>query len=179
MKYQHFAYLLITTLLFVACNQTSFQKEIEEIDSLVLEYKNLQLQIDSSGNYIKAQDYYKKYESLINQAKIAGKKLNAQEVKNTSFLTELKLLKRTAKAALKTYKKTLKDIPVNQDHLEKLKVDLENKAYEMEQAQQFIAQEKKLLSLQKKSLIKARASFKESASLIEHIENQITATTAP
>lgn len=179
MKYQHFAYLLITTLLLVACNQTSFQKEIEEIDSLVLEYKNLQLQIDSSGNYIKAQDYYKKYEYLISQAKIAGKKLNGQEVKNTSFLTELKLLKRTAKAALKTYKKTLKDIPVNQDQLEKLKVDLKNKAYEMEQVQQFIAQEKELLSLKKKSLIKAQASFKESASLIEYIENQITAITAP
>lgn len=179
MKYQDFVYLLITTLLFVACNQTSFQKEIEEIDSLVLEYKNLQLQIDSSGNYIKAQEYYKKYESFINQAKIAGKKLNGQEVKNTSFLTELKLLKRTAKAALKTYRKTLKDIPVNQDQLEKLKVDLKNKAYEMEQAQQFIAQEKELLSLQKKSLIKARASFEESASLIEYIENQISAITAP
>ena len=79
MKYQHFVYLLITTLLFVACNRTSFQKEIEEIDSLVLEYKNLQLQIDSSGNYIKAQEYYKKYESLIIQAKIAGKKLNEQD----------------------------------------------------------------------------------------------------
>ena len=179
MKYHHFAYLLITTLLFVACHQTSFQKEIEEIDSLVLEYKNLQLQIDSSGNYIKAQDYYKNYESLISQAKIAGKKLNEQDIKNTSFLTELKLLKRTAKAALKTYKKTLKDIPVNQDQLEKLKVDLKNKAYKMEQAQQFIAQEKELLSLQKKSLIKARASFKESASLIEYIESQITAITAP
>ena len=49
----------------------------------------------------------------------------------------------------------------------------------MEQAQQFIAQEKELLSLQKKSLIKARASFKESASLIEYIESQITAITAP
>ena len=88
-------------------------------------------------------------------------------------------MKRTAKAALKTYKKTLKDIPVNQDQLEKLKVDLKNKAYKMEQAQQFIAQEKELLSLQKKSLIKARASFKESASLIEYIESQITAITAP
>lgn len=179
MKYQHFIYLLIITLLFVACNQSSFQKEIEEIDSLVLEYKNLQLQIDSSGNYIKAQEYHKKYESLINQAKIAGKKLNGQEVKNTSFLTELKLLKRTAKAALKMYKKTLKDIPVNQDQLEKLKVDLKNKAYKMEQVQQLIEQEKELLILQKKNLIKARASFKKSASLIEYIENQITAITAP
>lgn len=179
MKYQHFTYLLITTLLFVACNQASFQKEIKEIDSLVLEYKNLEYQIDSSGNYTKAQDFYKKYETLINQAKIAGKKLNSQEVKNASFLTELKLLKRTAKAALKTYKKTLKDITVNQDHLEKLKVDLKNKAYEMEQVQQFITQEKELLSLQKKNLTKARASFEESASLIEQIENQLTAITTP
>ena len=101
MKYHHFAYLLITTLLFVACHQTSFQKEIEEIDSLVLEYKNLQLQIDSSGNYIKAQDYYKNYESLISQAKIAGKKLNEQDIKNTSFFNRTQTIEKNSKGCPK------------------------------------------------------------------------------
>ena len=110
MKY--IVYILTGATLLSACSRSSFNKELVTVDSLITEYNQLKIEVDSM-NFDEAKLQYKKYELLMRKSRTALDNLNPNDIKDATFINKLKLLKRSLKPYIKTNQNLTKKIPNN------------------------------------------------------------------
>ena len=170
MKY--LVYILTGVILLSACSRSSFNKELATVDSLIIEYNQLKIEVDSM-NFDEAKLQYKKYELLMRKSRTALDNLNPNDIKDATFINKLKLLKRSLKPYRKTNQNLTKNIPRNIQELKNLKNDISNNVYDKSVVDNFIAKEKLLLNDSKEAYKTAIDGFSRSDTLLQTINQEL------
>ena len=159
-------------MLLSACSRFYFNEEIATVDSLIIEYNQLKIEVDSM-NFEEAKLQYNEYELLMRKSRAALNKLNPNDIKDITFINKLKLLKRSLKPYIKTNQNLTKNIPKNIQELRRLKNDISNNVYDKSEVDNFIAKEKLLLKDSKKTYKTAIDGFSRSETLIQTINQEL------
>ena len=159
-------------MLLSACSRSSFNKELATVDSLITEYKQLKIEVDSM-NFDEAKLQYNEYELLIRKSRTALDNLNPNDIKDATFINKLKLLKRSLKPYIKTNQNLTKNIPRNIQELKHLKNDISNNVYDKSEVDNFLAKEKLLLNDSKEAYKTAIDGFSRSDTLIQTINREL------
>ena len=159
-------------MLLSACSQSSFNKELSTIDSLITEYNQLKIEVDSM-NIDEAKLQYNEYELLMRKSRTALDNLNPNDIKDATFINKLKLLKRSLKPYIKTNQNLTKNIPRNIQELKHLKNDISNNVYEKSEVDHFIVKEKLLLNDSKEAYKTAIDGFSRSDTLLQTINQEL------
>ena len=159
-------------MLLSACSRSYFNEEIATVDSLIIEYNQLKIEVDSM-NFEEAKLQYNEYELLMRKSRSALNNLNPNDIKNVTFINKLKLLKRSLKPYIKTNQNLTKNIPKNIQELRHLKNDISNNMYDKSEVDNFIAKEKLLLKDSKKTYKTAIDGFSRSEALIQTINQEL------
>lgn len=159
-------------MLISACSQSSFNKELATIDSLITEYNQLKIEVDSM-NIDEAKLQYNEYELLMRKSRTALNNLNPNDIKDATFINKLKLLKRSLKPYIKTNQNLTKNIPRNIQELKHLKNDISNNVYEKSEVDHFIVKEKLLLNDSKEAYKTAIDVFSRSDTLLQTINQEL------
>ena len=159
-------------MLLSACSRSSFNEEIATVDSLITEYNQLKIEVDSM-NFEEAKLQYNEYELLMRKSRTALDNLNPNDIKDVTFINKLKLLKRSLKPYIKTNQNLTKKIPRNIQELKHLKNDISNNVYDKSEVDNFIAKEKLLLNDSKETYKTAIDGFSKSDTLIQTINQEL------
>ena len=159
-------------MLLSACSRSSFNKELATVDSLITEYKQLKIEVDSM-NFDEAKLQYNEYELLMRKTRTALDKLNPNDIKDVKFINKLKLLKRSLKPYIKTNQNLNENIPRNIQELKHLKNDISNNVYDKSEVDNFLAKEKLLLNDSKEAYKTAIDGFSRSDTLIQTINREL------
>ncbi len=159
-------------MLLSACSRSSFNKELATVDSLITEYNQLKIEVDSM-NFNEAKLQYNEYELLIRKSRTALDNLNPNDIKDATFINKLKQLKRSLKPYIKTNQNLTKNIPRNIQELKHLKNDISNNAYDKSEVNNFIAKEKLLLNDSKEAYKTAIDGFSRSDTLLQTINQEL------
>lgn len=159
-------------MLLSACSRSSFNKELATVDSLITEYNQLKIEVDSM-NFNEAKLQYNEYELLIRKSRTALDNLNPNDIKDATFINKLKQLKRSLKPYIKTNQNLTKNIPRNIQELKHLKNDISNNAYDKSEVNNFIAKEKLLLNDSKEAYKTAIDGFSRSDTLLLTINQEL------
>ena len=159
-------------MLLSACSRSSFNKELATVDSLINEYNQLKIEVDSM-NFDEAKLKYNEYELLMRKTRTALDNLNPNDIKDVTFINKLKLLKRSLKPYIKTSQNLTKNIPRNIQELKHLKNDISNNVYDKPEVDNFIAKEKLLLNDNKETYKTAIDGFSKSDTLIQIINREL------
>ena len=170
MKY--LVYILTGVILLSACSRSSFNKELATVDSLITEYNQLKIEVDSM-NFDEAKLQYNEYELLMRKSRKALDNINLNDIKDATFINKLKLLKRSLKPYIKTNQNLTKNIPRNIQELKHLKNDISNNVYDKSEVDNFIAKEKLLLNDSKEAYKIAIDGFSKSDSLLQTINQEL------
>ena len=165
-------YILTLVILLSACSRSSFNKELATVDSLIIEYNQLKIEVDSM-NFDKAKLQYNEYELLMRKSRTALDNLNLNDIKDAKFINKLKLLKRSLKPYIKTNQNLTKNIPRNIQELKHLKNDISNNVYDKSEVDNFIAKEKLLLNDSKEAYKTAIDGFSRSDALLQTINQEL------
>ena len=159
-------------MLLSACSRSSFNEELATVDSLITEYNQLKIVVDSM-NFDEAKLQYNEYELLMRKSRMALDNLNPNDIKDATFINKLKLLKRSLKPYIKTYQNLSKNIPKNIQELKHLKNDISNNVYEKSEVDHFIVKEKLLLNDSKEAYKTAIDGFSRSDTLLQTINQEL------
>ena len=159
-------------MLLSACSRSSFNKELATVDSLINEYNQLKIEVDSM-NFDEAKLKYNEYELLMRKTRTALDNLNPNDIKDVTFINKLKLLKRSLKPYIKTSQNLTKNIPRNIQELKHLKNDISNNVYEKSELDHFIVKEKLLLNDSKEAYKLSIDGFSKSDTLIQTINQEL------
>ena len=170
MKY--LVYILSGVILLSACSRSSFNKELATVDSLIIGYNQLKIEVDSM-NFDEAKLQYNEYELLMRKSRKALDNINLNDIKDATFINKLKLLKRSLKPYIKTNQNLTKNIPRNIQELKHLKNDISNNVYDKSEVDNFIAKEKLLLNDSKEAYKIAIDGFSKSDSLLQTINQEL------
>ena len=170
MKY--IVYILTGATLLSACSRSSFNKELVTVDSLITEYNQLKIEVDSM-KFEEAKLQYNEYELLMRKSRTALDNLNPNDIKDVTFINKLKLLKRSLKPYIKTNQNLTKKIPNNIQELKHLKNDISKNVYDKSEVNNFIAKEKLLLNDSKEAYKTAIDRFSKSDTLLQTINQEL------
>ena len=159
-------------MLLSACSRSSFNEELATVDSLITEYNQLKIVVDSMS-FDEAKLQYNEYELLMRKSRTALDNLNPNDIKDAAFINKLKLLKRSLKPYIKTHQNLTKNIPRNIQELKHLKNDISNNVYDKSEAYNFIAKEKSLLNDSKEAYKIAIDGFSRSDTLLQTINQEL------
>lgn len=159
-------------MLLSACSRSSFNEELATVDSLITEYNQLKIVVDSM-NFDEAKLQYNEYELLMRKSRMALDNLNPNDIKDATFINKLKLLKRSLKPYIKTNQNLTKNIPRNIQELKHLKNDISNNVYEKSEVDHFIVKEKLLLNDSKEAYKTAIDVFSRSDTLLQTINQEL------
>ena len=159
-------------MLLSACSRSSLNKELTNIDSLITEYNQLKILVDSM-NFNKAKLQYNEYELLMRKSRTSLENLKPNEIKDAEFINKLKLLKRSLKPYIKTHQNLTKNIPNNIQELKHLQNDISNNVYDRLESHNFISKEKSLLNDNKEAYKIAIDGFSRSDSLLQTISEEL------
>lgn len=159
-------------MLLSACSRSAFNEELATVDSLITEYNQLKIVVDSM-NFDEAKLQYNEYELLMRKSRTALDNLNPNDIKDATFINKLKLLKRSLKPYIKTNQNLTKNIPRNIQELKHLKNDISNNVYDKSEVDNFIAKEKLLLNDSKEAYKIAIDGFSKSDSLLQTINQEL------
>ena len=159
-------------MLLSACSRSSFNEELATVDSLITEYNQLKIVVDSM-NFDEAKLQYNEYELLMRKSRTALDNLNPNDIKDATFINKLKLLKRSLKPYIKTNQNLTKNIPRNIQELNHLKNDISNNVYDKSEVDNFIAKEKLLLNDSKEAYKTAIDGFSRSDTLLQTINQEL------
>ena len=159
-------------MLLSACSRSSFNEELATVDSLITEYNQLKIVVDSM-NFDEAKLQYNEYELLMRKSRTALDNLNPNDIKDATFINKLKLLKRSLKPYIKTNQNLTKNIPRNIQELKHLKNDISNNVYEKSEVDHFIVKEKLLLNDSKEAYKTAIDVFSRSDTLLQTINQEL------
>ena len=159
-------------MLLSACSRSSFNEELTTVDSLITEYNQLKIEVDSM-NFDEAKLQYNQYEMLLRKSRKALDNLNPNDIKDATFINKLKLLKRSLKPYIKTNQNLTKKIPRNIRELKHLKNDISNNVYDKSELDNFISKEKLLLNNSKEAYKLAIDGFSRSDTLIQTINQEL------
>ena len=169
---KNLGYILTGVMLLSACSRSSFNKELATVDSLITEYNQLKIEVDSM-NIDEAKLQYNQYELLVKKTRTALDNLNQNDIKDATFINKLKLLKRSLKPYIKTNQNLTKNIPRNIQELKHLKNDISNNVYDKSEVDNFLAKEKLLLNNSKETYKTAIDGFSRSDTLIQNINQEL------
>ena len=164
--------LMVVMLLLSSCSRSSFNEDIATVDSLITEYNQLKILVDSM-KFDEAKLQYNEYELLMRKSRTALDKLNPNDIKDATFINKLKLLKRSLKPYIKTYHNLNKNIPKNIQELKHLKNDIFNNVYDKSEVTHFISKEKLLLNESKEAYKTAIDQFSRSETFIQTINQEL------
>lgn len=159
-------------MLLSSCSHSSFNEDIAAVDSLIIEYNQLNIVVDSM-KFDKAKIQYNEYELLMRKFRNMSDNLNPNDIKNATFINKLKLLKRSLKPYIKTYQNLSKNIPKNIQELKHLKNDISNNVYDKSEVYNFIMKEKILLKDSKEAYKIAIDGFSKSDTLLQTINLEL------
>ena len=159
-------------MLLSACSHSSFNEELTTIDSLITEYNQLKVVVDSM-NFDEAKLQYNEYELLMTKSRTALENLDRKDIKDVAFINKLKLLKRSLNPYIKTHQNLAKNIPRNIQELKRLQNDISNNVYNKSKADNFITKEKSLLNDKKEAYKIAIDGFSRSDTLLQIINQKL------
>lgn len=169
---KHLAYILTGVMLLSACSHSSFNEKINTIDSLITEYNELQILVDSM-RIDDAKLLYNEYELLMRKSRATLDNLNPIDIKDAAFINKLKLLKRSLNPYIKTHQNLTKNIQENTQELKHLQSDISNNIYNKSEADNFITKEKSLLNKNKEAYKIAINGFSRSDTLLQTINQEL------
>ena len=170
MKY--LVYIFTLVILLSACSHSSINEDLATVDSLITEYNQLKILVDTM-NFEEAKLQYKEYELLMRKSRTALDNLKPDDIKDVAFINKLKLLKRSLKPYIKTHHNLNKNIPRNIQELKHLKNDISNNVYDKSEVYNFIAKEKLLLNDIKEAYKIAIDGFSKSDTLLQTIYQEL------
>ncbi len=159
-------------MLLLACSRSSFNEEISTVDSLIIEYNQLKIVVDSMS-FEEAKLQFNEYEMLMRKSRTALDNLNPNNIKDATFINKLKVLKRSLNPYIKTHRNLTKNIPRNIQELKNLKNDISNNVYDKYETDNFIAKEKLLLNNSKEAYKIAIDGFSRSDTLLQTINQEL------
>ena len=142
MKY--LVYILSAVMLLSACSRSSFNEELSTVDSLITEYNQLTILIDSMP-IKKVKEYFIDYNNFFDDTKKQIVKIEKKDLEDLSFIDHFKGVKKGFKNFDKKQAKLQKKINRNITELNNLKTDLEHNIHTKQLIKSYIQEERKEL----------------------------------
>ena len=131
-------------MLLSACSRSSFNEELATVDSLITEYNQLKIVVDSMP--IKnVKEYFIDYNDFFEETKKQIVKIETKDLKDLSFMDAFKGVKKGFKNFDKKQAKLQKQINRNITELNNLKTDLEHNIHTKQLTKSYIQEERKEL----------------------------------
>lgn len=164
MKY--FFILFLATM--IGCSNSHFQAEKETIDELITQYDSL-LNAINSVDINSAKPNLQKYNASLEYSKTQLSTEKKPSLKTMNFMNDMKLMKRQFKNASKTKNNLISNSVRNQEQLDNLITDIENRIFEKDELELILSREKQAFKELSESLMNFEKSFKNAESRFDSL----------
>lgn len=165
-----FIYIITGVLLLSACSRSSFETESKEtIDSLLVAYETLQLEIENMPCK-EVEHYFKEYKDLFATTQKEVSKIKAKDLRNLSFMDSFKGVKKGFKKFSSKQKKYQKDLNRKVNELNNLLKDLNNDIFDEKTLKKYLNQEKKALEKLQKEYEKSMHAVHKQKGILDTLK---------
>lgn len=149
-------------MLLSACSRSSFIEELNTIDSLITEYNELQILVDSISTF-QAKYYLDSYKQDIELIKKTMNPEKMPSLEDSQYIDAFRSIKKTFKKQPRKKASLQNNIKKNLDQLNHLKSDVKKQTFDPTSIQSFLQQEEMLL----------QKLQKEHADILQQVREEI------